>query len=172
MAHFLTPITVLVVTGLAWSLARPLLRRRGLTIALRVDRSAPGAHLIWDIVNASSKPITIMRLTMFDRNGSDSAVPAGFPKVLDPQECVVIPTDVDWALLSARRLAAIDETGRAHEAPTRELAGIQNALRQMIDRRVYYISARDWLFGATDLAFGVAILGLGFFMLMWVIATG
>ena len=43
---------------------------------------------------------------------------------------------------------------------------------QLIDRRVYTASARDFLTGAADLAFGVVILGLGFFMLMWVIATG
>src|SRR4030095_15695212 len=52
------------------------------------------------------------------------------------------------------------------------LATIQEHLRELIDRRVYTPSAREFLFGATDLAFGVLILGLGFFMLMWVIATG
>jgi hypothetical protein len=49
---------------------------------------------------------------------------------------------------------------------------IQDQLRQLIDRRVFNTSARDFLTGAADLAFGVVILGLGFFMLMWVIATG
>ena len=32
-------------------------------------------------------------------------------------------------------------------------------------------SAQDFLHGAADLTFGIVILGLGFFMLMWVIAT-
>lgn len=56
--------------------------------------------------------------------------------------------------------------------PRRQLVIVQEHLHALIDRRAYTMPARDWLFGATDLAFGVVILGLGFFMLMWVIATG
>jgi len=40
------------------------------------------------------------------------------------------------------------------------------------EQRVYKASAQDFLHGAADLTFGFLILGLGFFMLMWVIATG
>jgi hypothetical protein len=36
----------------------------------------------------------------------------------------------------------------------------------------YRAPANDFLRGAADLTFGAVILGLGFFMLMWVIATG
>jgi hypothetical protein len=39
------------------------------------------------------------------------------------------------------------------------------------ERRVYKASAREFLHGAADLTVGIVILGLGFFMLMWVIAT-
>jgi hypothetical protein len=39
------------------------------------------------------------------------------------------------------------------------------------ERGVYRASAQDFLHGAADLTFGIIILGLGFFMLMWVIAT-
>ncbi len=39
-------------------------------------------------------------------------------------------------------------------------------------RPVYKASAHDFLRGAADLTFGALILGLGFFMLMWMIATG
>jgi hypothetical protein len=34
------------------------------------------------------------------------------------------------------------------------------------------VSAADWLSGTADLAFGAVILGLGLFMLLWMIATG
>lgn len=44
--------------------------------------------------------------------------------------------------------------------------------RRQFERRVYKASAQDFLHGAADLTFGFVILGLGFFMLMWVIATG
>ena len=43
--------------------------------------------------------------------------------------------------------------------------------RLEFERGVYRASARDFLHGAADLTFGIVILGLGFFMLMWVIAT-
>ena len=39
-------------------------------------------------------------------------------------------------------------------------------------RPVYKAPANEFLRGAADLTFGALILGLGFFMLMWVIATG
>ena len=46
--------------------------------------------------------------------------------------------------------------------------------RQPFERGVDKASAQDFLNGtaAADLTFGIVILGLGFFMLMWVIATG
>jgi hypothetical protein len=44
--------------------------------------------------------------------------------------------------------------------------------QQQFDRRAPQASAQDFLHGAADLTFGFLILGLGFFMLMWVIATG
>ena len=43
---------------------------------------------------------------------------------------------------------------------------------QQFESRLYKASAQDFLHGAADLTFGFLILGLGFFMLMWVIATG
>ena len=39
------------------------------------------------------------------------------------------------------------------------------------ERRVYKATAQEFLRGAADLTFGIVIFGLGFFMLMWVIAT-
>jgi hypothetical protein len=75
-------------------------------------------------------------------------------------------------VLSARSIAVADAAGHQYAASRGELASIQEHLRQHIDRRVYHTSAREFLFVSADLAFGVVILGLGFFMLMWVIATG
>jgi len=63
-----------------------------------------------------------------------------------------------------------DTQGAEHLAPGDQLRLVQGQLHEVIDRRIS--SARDWLFGAANLAFGVMILGLGFFMLMWIIATG
>ena len=43
---------------------------------------------------------------------------------------------------------------------------------QPFENRVYKASAQEFLHDAADLTFGFLILALGFFMLMWVIATG
>ena len=40
-----------------------------------------------------------------------------------------------------------------------------------LERPIYKASAHEFLHGAADLTVGIVILGLGFFMLMWVIAT-
>jgi hypothetical protein len=106
------------------------------------------------------------------RGSAADTVPLGLPRILAPMDRITVPTDVDWSLLAARSIAAADSTGQEHHASRRQLVAIQDKLRRLIDRRVYAASARDFIAGAADLAFGVVILGLGFFMLMWVIATG
>ena len=63
--------------------------------------------------------------------------------------------------LFERRHHPADSAGRAHAID-----------RQQFERSIYKASAQDFLHGAADLTFGFLILGLGFFMLMWVIATG
>jgi hypothetical protein len=127
---------------------------------------------MWDIMNAGAAPITVTKLVVHSRRGDDQTVALGIPQRLHSREHALIPTDVDWTLLSAKAIAVSDAEGREHRVSAAQLAAIQEQLRMLIDRRDYAASARDWLFGATNLAFGVVILGLGFFMLMWVIATG
>jgi hypothetical protein len=141
-------------------------------IRLRLDRSTPGAHLMWDIANEGATPITLTRLVLRTHGDTGEGVPLAQPHLLRSHEQVLIPTDVDWTLLSARSIAVADAEGREHRVSRRQLAAIQQQLRTLIERRVYVPSARDWLSGAADMAFGFVILGLGFFMLMWVIATG
>ena len=51
-------------------------------------------------------------------------------------------------------------------------AGMDRAAPGHSLRPIYRASAHEFLHGAADLTFGVVILALGFFMLMWVIATG
>ncbi|MCU1384810.1 MAG: hypothetical protein JWL71_3507 [Acidobacteria bacterium] len=51
-------------------------------------------------------------------------------------------------------------------------AGPRAIAPPQFERRVHRASAREFLHGAADLTFGILILGLGFFMLMWIIATG
>jgi len=173
MLQIFTIITLLALAGYAmWRRRVTGLNGNAIHVTIRLDREAPGAHLIWDITNTSSATVTLTKLIVHGRHGAADTVPLELPRALGPQEGVVFPTDVDWSLLAAKSVAVADDRGREHEASRRELANIQDHLRQLIDRRAYVTSARDFLFGATDLAFGVVILGLGFFMLMWVIATG
>jgi hypothetical protein len=173
MAQVLTAVAVCALAGfLLWRYADQLFEHPGVKVTIRIDKSAPGAHLIWDIVNTGTGPVTLTKLIVHGRNGAGDTVPLGLPKVLAPQDRIILPTDVDWSLLAAKSIAVADSAGQEHHAARGQLVAIQDQLRQLIDRRVYNTSARDFLSGAADLAFGVVILGLGFFMLMWVIATG
>jgi hypothetical protein len=177
MAQPLTVISILAAIGIAaWLLRRTVLRPETVAVRLRLDRSGPGAHLMWDIANVGARPITVTKLVIHARSGRDSGSaetrPLGLPQILNSEEHVLLPTDVDWSLLSAKSISVGDADGREHFVPRRQLRAIQDQLGSLIDRRVYTPSAKDWLYGATDMAFGVVILGLGFFMLMWVIATG
>jgi len=175
MTQTITIVTLLVLAGYSIWLyryrnAQP--NRTSIHVAIRLDREAPGAHLIWDITNVGSSPVTLTKLIVHGHRGAVDTVPLGLPHILRPEESTLLPTDVDWSLLAAKSVAVADDTGREYSASRRALATIQEHLRQLIDRRAHVTSAREFLFGATDLAFGVVILGLGFFMLMWVIATG
>jgi hypothetical protein len=51
-------------------------------------------------------------------------------------------------------------------------AGSDTLTEIQLERHVDKASAHDFLVGAADLTFGMVILGLGFFLLLWVIATG
>jgi hypothetical protein len=179
MVQPLTFFSILAALGIAaWLVRAAYFRPDTVAVRLRLDRSGPGSHLMWDIANLGPKPITVTKLVIHTGRASGShpsgadTVPLGLPQVLQSQEHVLLPTDVDWTLLSARTIAVGDADGREHAVSRRQLKAIQEQLGNLIDRRVYTPSARDWLYGATDMAFGVVILGLGFFMLMWVIATG
>jgi hypothetical protein len=91
--------------------------------------------------------------------------------VLAPQDGITLPTDVDWSVLAARSISAADASGQEHHASRRQLAAIQDDLRRLIDRRD---RTRRRAISSSALPishFDVLILGLGFFMLMWVIAT-
>jgi len=172
MAQIFTIVTLSLAAYAFWRYRSAVFSPDAVRVTIHLDREAPGAHLLWDITNVSDAPVTITKLIVHGGKGKNDTVPLGLPRVLSPQDSAVVPTDVDWSLLAARSVAVADSTGREHEAPRRELARIQEHLRELIDRRVYTPSAREFLFGVTDLAFGAVILGLGVFMLMWVIATG
>ena len=171
MVQLLTLISILMAVGVcAWLFVRSR-KRDAVAVRLRLDRSGPGSHLVWDIANVGTDPITVTKLIIHSRTGPNP-VPLGIAHVLQNQERTLVPTDVDWTLLSATSMAVCDADGREHRVSPKQLKVIQEQLGTLIERRVYTPSARDWLYGATDMAFGVVILGLGFFMLMWVIATG
>jgi hypothetical protein len=173
MAQVLTVVAVCALAGfLLWRYADQLFEQPGIKVTIRLDKSAPGAHLIWDVINTGAEPVTLTKLVVHGRRDTGDIVPGGFPKVLAAEERLIVPTDVDWTLLAARSISVAEANGHEHHAARPQLVAIQDQLRQLIDRRVYTSSARDFLTGAADLAFGVVILGLGFFMLMWVIATG
>jgi len=173
MAEILTVFALLAAVALvARAAARRFSRPRILDVSVHLDRSAPGAHLIWDIANVSQQAVTLGTLVVHGRHANQT-LPFGQPHVLAAEEHLLMPTDVDWSLLGARSIAVVDAGGREHVVAHRQLVRVQEQLHTLIDRRSdEQPSARDWLFGATDLAFGAVLLGLGFFLLIYVIATG
>lgn len=176
MAQTLTFITLLAAAAvMVWYWRRYTPGPETVAVKLKLDRSAPGAHLMWDIANSGTTPITVTKLVIHTGTGEsdgDETVRLGLPQELRATEHALLPMDVDWTVLSAKSMGVVDQEGREHAVSRGQLSAIQEQLRALIDRRVYTASARDWLFVGTDFAFGVIILGLGFFMLMWVIATG
>jgi hypothetical protein len=146
--------------------------RSELRLSIRMDHAWPGSHLIWHIENSSSRPIILTKLIVHGRDGAADTVPLGLPHVLAPRDELVLPTDVDWSLLAAKSVAAVDVDGTEYKAPRAQLAAVREQMRDSIARPATPLSAREFLFGAADLTFGAALLGLAVFMLMWMIATG
>ncbi len=179
MTQTVTFVSTIALAGVVlWWLRERLLPRETMRVSVRLDRSTPGAHLIWDIVNLDPSPAVLTGFAITPRHVGEgrgesvAMVPLATAETLQPGDHAQLSMDVDWRLLTARSIAACDAAGRTHRAPAPQLDAVQAQLHELIDRRVYNASARDWLFGAANLAFGVVILGLGFFMLMWMIATG
>src|SRR5204863_30958 len=109
MAQTLTLLTLAVAVGLVWRFKDTLLRRDPLHITIGLDRWSPGAHLIWDIVNTSAAPITLTRLVVHGRRGTADSVPLGLPKVLQPTDRIRLAIDVDWTVIAARSIAAVEK---------------------------------------------------------------
>jgi hypothetical protein len=172
MAQLLTLVSVLAAIGVGvWFFLRMRRPQDSVDVRLRLDRSGPGSHLVWDIANLGVEPITVTKLLIHSRTGTNT-VPLGLAHVLQAQEHTRVPTDTDWTLLAATSMAVCEANGREHVVSRSQLKVIQEQINKLIERRIYTPSAQDWLYGATNMAVGVAILGLGVFMLMWVIATG
>jgi len=150
-----------------------LFRRGGVRVSVRLDHSGVGAHLIWTIDNGTNDTVVLRQLVFRGAHGSAAIVPLDPPRTIAPHGQLIVPIDVDWNLLGAHEIAVVDADDRSHAAPASQLEQVQARLRQTIDRRRSApSSAREFLHGAADLAFGAMLLGLAFFMLMYVIATG
>src|SRR5262249_23453984 len=173
MAQVLTLLTsAALVAYLVWKIADRIRDpHRSIQITLRLDRPTPGAHLIWHIHNCTAEPIRLEKLVAHGPQGLIDLDARVLPKVVAADDDAMVFTDVHSPLLPARTIAVRDAEGHEHTASRRQLLAIQDQLRVLINRRATTASAPDFLSGAADLAFGVVILGLGFFMLMWVIAT-
>jgi len=179
MAQSLTLVSIFAAAiGVWWWLRRRRTAPDDVHVAIRLDGAVPGAHLIWDVDNGCPTPVTLSAFVIHPRaSGNDSGeaiatVPISSDETLEPGAHTRLAMDVDWRLFDARTIATRDADGREHLAPADQLEEVQDQLHALVDRPRSSVSASDWLRGAANLAFGVVLLGLGFFMLMWVLATG
>ncbi len=148
--------------------------RPTVAVSIRLDRSAPGAHVLWSLANHGPMPLAFTKLCIYPHGWHRpfDTIPFDRPKRLAADDELLLATDVDWNLLDARAMAIVDDTGHEYRVAANELVAIQDQLHAVMDRHPASASAREFLFGAGDMALGAMILALGFFMLMWVIATG
>ena len=166
MAQLLTVTAICTLSGyLFWKYADRLFGSSGVQVSVRLDRPEPSGRLVWDILNTGDQAVTVTKLIVRGRGGAADLVPQGLPKVLGTQDRITLPTDVDWPLLAASSIAVADATGQEHRASRRQLTAVQDQLGRIIDRRCHATPSRDFLPGA------VAVAMLGFFMLIWAIAT-
>ena len=106
MAQVLTLLSILGVAAYAlWRFGDRLFDGSSIAITLRLDRAAPGAHLIWHIRNGGAQPIALTKLIIHGSQGLTDMAARGLPTVLEPTDSVVVFTDVDWSLLAAKRIA-------------------------------------------------------------------
>src|SRR5262245_32602213 len=103
MIQLLTQISILMAIALGVWVIVLAARTRGqqdtVAVRLRLDRSGLGSHLMWDIANVGTAPISVTKLVIGSRTGPN-VVPLAIAHVLEPQEHTLVPTDVDWGLLS------------------------------------------------------------------------
>ena len=166
-----------VVNAVAGTLARvrsAIAPASRLRVTGRLDHRGPGAHVVWTVANDGREPLTLTQLVVHDRHGSTAAVDIEPGVAVKPSQRVALATELDWSVLTARSIALIDIVGERHPLRHGELVRLRRQLHQMLQGSPprSTSSARDWLYGSANLAFGMVILGLGLFMLLWVIATG
>src|SRR5574340_513037 len=97
MAQVLTVVAAFVAGALVlWFVVRPRLATDTGQVSLRLDRASPGAHLIWNIGNVGTAPITVTDLIIHGRHGATETMGLERPSALEPADHVLVPTDVNW----------------------------------------------------------------------------
>jgi len=113
MVHTWTIVFFVAAAALMLLVARRGFARETVAVRLRLDRCAPGAHLMWDISNIGRAPITVQKLVLHLGRGPSNAetVPLRVPQVLQPREHALIPTDVDRRSSRPRPLPSAMQRG-------------------------------------------------------------
>src|SRR5215831_15509138 len=128
-----------------------LFRRGGVRISVRLDHTGVGAHLICTITNGTAATVTLRQLVFHGAHHAATVIPLDPPRLVPPQGQITLAVEVDWNLLGAHEIAAVDAENRSHAVAPRQLEQVQTQLRQTIDRRrPAPRSAREFLHGAAD----------------------
>ena len=160
------------IAGALANVRAALAPARRLRVTGRLDHQGPGAHVVWTVVNQGRAPRTLSQLVLQGPNDSATIIEIEPKLIVKSRDRVALATELDWNVLTARSISLIDSAGKRHPIRHRTLARVRSQLRQMLRGSPPAGSAHDWLYGTANLAFGVVILGLGLFMLLWVLYTG
>jgi hypothetical protein len=138
----------------------------------RVNHQGAGAYVVWTIANNSRNPLSPINLHVRSRDRSIQTIAIVANGTVKPRSRITFASELDWSFLTADSIVVADAHGRHHRLRRRDLARLRRQLREMTHRPLNAGSAREWVHGTANLALGIALLGLGVFMLLWVIATG
>lgn len=94
-------VALLAVAGAVWWFRDELFHAPRVRVTIRLDRDTPGAHLMWDVTNVGEQPVTITKLIVHGRQATN-VVPLTMARLLQPQDGVLLPTDVDWSVMDWR----------------------------------------------------------------------
>ena len=92
-----------------------------------VDHGVPGSHLIWDVQNTGTEPVTLTKLVVRGPCGKETTMGLELPHVLAPQDRFVLRVQIELPI--GLRQCTVDDAGG--EGPSTRLIIISSVALSM-----------------------------------------